>query len=229
MGKPELFHIHLSPGLSEHECPGRLYADLIWQRTQRPVRLPQLFPDGDALGTVLFALPALDALRGEGRLLCQPHGLGELKPPLGAFGVLTGIFMIVFGAVKIVGYLSRDLYRLAFQYDLAFGILSIALGIMVILEPDDVIDTICIAVGIAFAMDGLLKIQIALDSKYFGIREWWLIFRPSESLHFLMLMLGISLLTDGILNLITVLSTVKIISHQFPDRMGEEFDDYFLE
>ncbi len=163
---------------------------------------------------------------------------------LGAFGVLTGIFMIVFGAVKIVGYLSRDLYRLAFQYDLAFGILSIALGIMVILEPDDVIDTICIAVGIAFAMDGLLKIQIALDSKYFGIREWWLIFsvavlnaviglllifRPSESLHFLMLMLGISLLTDGILNLITVLSTVKIISHQFPDRMGEEFDDYFLE
>ena len=152
--------------------------------------------------------------------------------------------MIVVGAVKIVGYLSRDLYRLAFQYDLAFGILSIALGIMVILEPDDVIDTICIAVGIAFAMDGLLKIQIALDSKYFGIREWWLIFsvavlnaviglllifRPSERLHFLMLMLGISLLTDGILNLITVLSTVKIISHQFPDRMGEEFDDYFLE
>ena len=34
-------------------------------------------------------------------------------------GELLGIGMIVFGAVKVAGYLSRDLFRLAFQYDLA--------------------------------------------------------------------------------------------------------------
>ena len=38
-------------------------------------------------------------------------------------GELLGIGMIVFGAVKVAGYLSRDLFRLAFQYDLAFGLL----------------------------------------------------------------------------------------------------------
>lgn len=64
---------------------------------------------------------------------------------LAAFGIITGVCLIVFGVIKIVGYLSKDLYRLAFQYDLAFGILMIALGIMVILEPDNVIETICIA------------------------------------------------------------------------------------
>ena len=92
-----------------------------------------------------------------------------------AFGVFTGVCLIVFGAVKIIGYLSKDLYRLAFQYDLAFGILMIALGIMVILEPNNVIDTICVAIGIAFLTDGLLKIQIAIDARSFGIKQWWLV------------------------------------------------------
>ena len=161
-----------------------------------------------------------------------------------AFGVFTGVCLIVFGAVKIIGYLSKDLYRLAFQYDLAFGILMIALGIMVILEPNNVIDTICVAIGIAFLTDGLLKIQIAIDARSFGIKQWWLVlsmailavvvgillvFRTAESVRTLMVLLGISLLADGILNLITVLTTVKIIHHQFPDKIAVEYEDEVLD
>ncbi|MGM9537761.1 MAG: HdeD family acid-resistance protein [Candidatus Onthomonas sp.] len=177
--------------------------------------------------------------------LCFFGVLLIVKPEisLAAFGLFTGIVLIIFGIIKIVGYLSRDLYRLAFQYDLACGILVIALGIMVILEPNDVIETICIAVGITFLMDGLLKIQISIDAKTFGIRQWWLIlsvalltvvigvllvFRTSGSVRALMVLLGISLLADGIMNLTTVLSTVKIIHHQYPDRTIEE-EEIFLE
>ena len=163
---------------------------------------------------------------------------------LAAFGVFTGVCLIVFGAVKIIGYLSKDLYRLAFQYDLAFGILMIALGIMVILESNNVIDTICVAIGIAFLTDGLLKVQIAIDARRFGIKQWWLVlsmailavivgvllvFRTAESVHTLMVLLGISLLADGILNLTTVLTTVKIIHHQFPDKIAVEYEDEVLD
>ena len=159
---------------------------------------------------------------------------------ISAFGLFTGACLIIFGAVKIVGYFSKDLYRLAFQYDLAFGIMMIALGIMVILEPDNVIETICIALGIAFLMDGLLKIQIAIDAKKFGIHPWWLIFAmaimavvigillvflTAESARTLMILLGTSLLADGILNLITVLTTVKIIRNQYPDVIPGDFVD----
>lgn len=177
--------------------------------------------------------------------LCFFGVLLIVKPEisLAAFGLFTGIVLIIFGIIKIVGYLSRDLYRLAFQYDLACGILVIALGIMVILEPNDAIETICIAVGITFLLDGLLKIQISIDAKTFGIRQWWLIlsvalltvvigvllvFRTSGSVRALMVLLGISLLADGIMNLATVLSTVKIIHHQYPDRTIEE-EEIFLE
>ena len=159
---------------------------------------------------------------------------------IATFGVFTGGSLIVFGVIKIIGYFSRDLYRLAFQYDLAFGILAIALGIMVIAEPNNVIDTVCIALGFVFLMDGLLKIQISLDAKRFGISQWWLIlsaailtgvigvllvFRTAESVRAMMVLLGVSLLTDGIMNLITVLTTVKIIHNQYPDVIVAEIAD----
>jgi len=50
-------------------------------------------------------------------------------------GILVGCMMIGFGAVKLMGYFSRDLYRLAFQFDLAYGILLIVLGLIVLLRP----------------------------------------------------------------------------------------------
>ena len=54
---------------------------------------------------------------------------------LTAIGIILGVGMIVFGIVKIIGYFSKDLFRLAFQYDLAFGGLLIALGIIVLASP----------------------------------------------------------------------------------------------
>lgn len=143
-----------------------------------------------------------------------------------------GAAMIVFGAVKLVGYFSRDLFRLAFQYDLGFGLLLIALGVLVLSRPTGVLDFIFIALGIAILADGLFKIQIAVDSKRFGISTWWLtlllaivtgsvgavlVFRPWDSARLLTALLGVALLAEGILNLCVAVSTVKIVSHQRPD------------
>lgn len=50
-----------------------------------------------------------------------------------------------------------------------------------------------------------------------GIHGLLLIFRPDEGMSFLMVLLGLSLLCSGVLNLITVLTAVKIVSNQQPD------------
>lgn len=157
----------------------------------------------------------------------------------GILGNYAGAVMIAFGIVKIIGYFSKDLYRLAFQYDLAFGLLMITIGIMVILEPVNVIDSICVAIGISAIMDGFLKVQISIDSRVFGIKLWWLIlisaiatvgvgimllFRTAESTRVLMLLLGFSMLAQGILNLLTTILTVKIIRHQYPDIIDADFE-----
>ena len=152
--------------------------------------------------------------------------------------VAAGRMLIVFGAVKLVGYFSRDLFRLAFQYDLEFGILLIALGVISLLRTSGVLDFICVAMGVAILTDGLFKIQISIDARRFGIAAWWvvlllavaagavgmvLIFRPWESVMLLTVLLGAALLAEGVLNLCVAVSTVKIVKNQRPDVIETEY------
>ena len=175
-------------------------------------------------------------------VLCAAGILFMACPKLSVrmIGHALGIMMILFGCVRLVGYFSKDLFRLAFQFDLEFGILLIALGLIVLIKWENVMNFIFIALGIAILADGLFKVQIAMDSRRFGIGVWWLIlvlavltgfvglllvFRPVESAQVLMVLLGISLLAEGILNLCVVVSTVKIINHQCPDIMESEYKE----
>ena len=57
-----------------------------------------------------------------------------------------------------------------------------------------------------------------------GICGLLLLLRPGEGGRVLMIILGITLLSEGILNFSTVLSAVKIIKHQKPDVI--EIDAY---
>ena len=149
-------------------------------------------------------------------------------------GRLLGIGLILFGAIKLVGYFSRDLFRLAFQYDLAFGLLLMVLGIVTLSHPGDALSFLCVMFGIPVLADGLFKIQIAMDSRQFGIRNWWLVlvlaaltcvvgvvlvFRPMTGVRALT-----ALMCDGVLNLSVALCTVKIVDYQRPDVI--ETDDY---
>lgn len=160
------------------------------------------------------------------------------EPAVRTIELFIGISMIVFGAVKLVGYFSKDLYRLAFQYDFQFGILMLFLGIIALIKPGNVINFICISLGICILADCLFKAKIAFEAKQFGIREWWLTlvlavitgiigivltFRPSEAVHAIMIMLGISLLAEGILNLSVACSLVKIVKHQKPDVIDVDY------
>ena len=177
--------------------------------------------DGYALvlGIVLIAVPNFSV-----SLLCR----------------LGGGILILFGIVKIIGYCSNDLYRLAFQYGLAIGILLIALGAILILRTRIMTSLICVLLGIYTLADALLKIQISVDSKAFGICQWWLIlvvaiitgvvgfllvFRPSENARIVMILLGLALLMEGALNFITVLTSVKVNHHQPPIVTGSEHEE----
>ena len=149
-------------------------------------------------------------------------------------GRALGIAMTVFGVVKLVGYFSKDLFRLAFQYDLEFGVLLIALGVIILVKPDNVMNFLFIALGIAILTDGLFKMRIAVDE------SWWLtmilailtaavglilVFRPTESREAMTVLLGISLLGEGTLNLTVALSTVKIVKNQYPDVIEGDFTE----
>ena len=157
-------------------------------------------------------------------------------------GIEIGIAAIVFGIVKLIGYFSKDLYRLAFQFDLEFGIMMVVLGTIVLFHPKNVMAFIAAAFGIAILFDGLFKIRIALDSKRFGIKDWWLIlslaiiagiigvaliFDSAFGAGVLTILIGVSFLSEGILNLYTVIRTVLIVKNQVPDFVETDTIEFF--
>ena len=90
----------------------------------------------------------------------------------GAARWLVGANLIVSGAVRILGYFSNDLYRLAFQYDLAIGGLGAILGVLIFIYPDKVNELLPYVLGTYVILDGLFKLQTAFDAKQFGMRKW---------------------------------------------------------
>lgn len=146
---------------------------------------------------------------------------------------LAGALLLVCGIAKLLGYWSKDPYRLAFQFDLALGLLSLVIGLVMILHPSGVIRLIYFVIGIVALIDGLFKIQTALDARRFGIAKWWLIgviaiitnvfgllliLKPFESALWMLSMVGFTMLLEGILNLCVGLCTVKVMER---DTMQE--------
>ena len=86
---------------------------------------------------------------------------------------LAGAILIAYGIIKIIGYFSKDLYCLAFQYDFACGIFLIVLAIATLCIGTRFKDSsLLAALGILVLLDSLLSIQTALDSKKFGLSSW---------------------------------------------------------
>ena len=133
--------------------------------------------------------------------------------------VLMGIMLILYGAIKISGYFTRDAFCLAFQFDLAFGILLMAVGVILIARKNFAVDLIFSVFGILILADALFKIQMSVDAKRFGLALWWqillvgvLVFiRPCEAAATMMALVGFSILLEGILNLWVGILTIKII------------------
>lgn len=166
-------------------------------------------------------------------LICRPSLSANL------IGTVCGILMLIFGVVKFVGYFSKDLYRLAFQYDLVSGILLMVFGIIILLRPSSLMNFVTIVLGLYILADGVFKIQIAVDSKKFGLSRWWailvpalicvvfgamLIFFPAGTRAVTVIM-GIDLLAEGLLNICTVICAVKIVKNQKPDYFEAEYTE----
>ena len=153
--------------------------------------------------------------------------------------VLLGILFLVFGAVKLAGFFSKDPYQLVFESDLVFGILYVVFGVLLLVRPAHTMAFFGAVFGLLLLSDGLTRVRIALDARPFGIRAWWLIlvsavltvvlgvvllFHPGEGSQVLLQLLGISLMADGIMNISTILTDVKIIRNARPRDDGDDYE-----
>lgn len=147
-------------------------------------------------------------------------------PPL-VYCIVSGIILIVYGIIKIIGYLSDDLYCLAFQYDLGCNLriwqyLPTGLGFLILL-------------------DGLLNIQMSGDARAFGLASWKMILllsviagvfgilivvRPFQDTNMIHIVTGCGLLMEGALNHLVIRKTAGVTKrHALPDRNDTKTED----
>jgi uncharacterized membrane protein HdeD (DUF308 family) len=125
---------------------------------------------------------------------------------------ILGICVLIFGAAKLIGYFSDDVYRSAFRFDLVLGIFSAILGLVLIFRPDTIISLAHILVGVYVFIEGVFKVQSAVDAKRMGVSGWWalavgaavtvivglvLVFFPFDAAKTVVRAIGIALIIEG--------------------------------
>ena len=142
-------------------------------------------------------------------------------------GILIGTLFILGGAIKMVGYFSDDYYCLAFQFDLALGILMEAVGIIIVCRRSVMQTMALFAIfGFMILADSLFRVQTCIDAKKFGLNLWWRILIiafatgtlgvivlavPCQAVQAMTKLVGIGLVSEGVLNLLVAVFTVKIL------------------
>ena len=154
-----------------------------------------------------------------------------IKPYASAiiFCRVIGAVSLFYGISKILGYFSHDLYNLAFQFDLALGVFTLIFGLILLLRSARVVAFMPAILGVFVLVDGVFKLQTAVDAKRFGLSNWWLILLgslicalfwllliidPFSGNSVLMTFVGLSLAIDGLQNLFNAFYTVKILKNQ---------------
>lgn len=155
-------------------------------------------------------------------------GIFLMANPKGAMKticVLAGALFIADGIIKIIGYFSRDFYCLAFQFDLGFGILMIAMGVLILVRREAIFKLVFVVFGLLILADALLRIQMSVEAKKFGLNLWWvilivavvtgvfgmlLLIDPAGGARLTVIFTGIAFLLEGILKLCVVIYTVKL-------------------
>ena len=72
---------------------------------------------------------------------------------------VAGAVILISGAVKLYGYFSHDLYRIAFQFDMAFGILTILLGAAMLIMPGKFSEFLSAIISIFVIIDAVFTIH----------------------------------------------------------------------
>ena len=137
---------------------------------------------------------------------------------------MLGAIFVVTGCARVLGYFANDLYRLAFQYDLALGSFCVIFGVLITISPDYVQPAIPYTVGMYVLIDGLLKLQTAFDARSFGMKQWVGLLASSVlvSIAGVLVLLGIGVIAparilfgialalDGAENIWNTLATVRV-------------------
>ena len=141
---------------------------------------------------------------------------------------LLGIVLLASGVVFIISYLTKKKASTVLQYDLFIGVILALLGIWLLTNPAIIISFVQYIFGAILIIHGIIDIQGTLSLRSGGSSRWYpallfaiatialgaiIILNPFASMSALVILIGISLIFDGITDILIVLS-VGVTAHK---------------
>lgn len=137
---------------------------------------------------------------------------------------ITGAVALIYGGVKLLSYFKENNYGSPYQKKLFSGIIFFALGLTLLIQPNNALILLPIIMGIIILIDGLIKLANTLELKKLNLQNWWalcilaviccilglvLIIKPFGVADVIMQVLGITLIINGIQDFISTILTSK--------------------
>ncbi len=148
------------------------------------------------------------------------------------------IAMIVIGISYGIMFFTKDKTRGFLQMDLVIGIICLAFGLFLVLNPDFFDAVLPFAMGIILILGAVVKIQNSINMRRLRFRRWYLVlifaviiaglgalllWNPFKDGPYLILYIGICMVLDGLMNLVTLIfiqhrmRKLNKIQMKFPD------------
>lgn len=131
-----------------------------------------------------------------------------------------GFVMVVLGITYAIIYFTKDNLAGFLQMDLVIGIICLAFGIFILLNPTFLSTVLPFAMGIILLLGAVVKIQSAFNMKRLNFTKWYLVLivaliivalgivllcNPFTEERYMILYIGICLILDGMTNLISLI------------------------
>lgn len=158
----------------------------------------------------------------------------------------TGILACLWGLVRLVAHFKIDSIEVFGSYGMVQGAALLIVGVAIIAKPDVLAQFITAVFGIVMLVDGILKIQYAIDLGRIKVNGWiWVlitailmivlgiisIVNPFDTASALMIFLGCILIADGIADLVIIwyiVHSVKTLRREMAKNM-RSVEDGFVE
>lgn len=137
---------------------------------------------------------------------------------------ILGFAMVVLGITYGVMYFTKDNLEGFLQMDLVIGIICLAFGVFILLNPTFLATVLPFAMGIILLLGAVVKIQSSVNMRRLRFKRWYamlicaliiialgivLLCNPFEKERHMILYIGICLVLDGLTNL-TALFCIRI-------------------
>ncbi len=138
---------------------------------------------------------------------------------------ILGWILLISGVVSVITYFVNKDFEFG-QFDLFVGLIETALGVFVVLRPESVVALLTVLLGAVLLLHGFLDIQDCVQAKRCGYARWWLIlllgiatvalgaliiWNPFTTNAVLMIVSGLSLIFDGVSDIVIVSRISKIV------------------